>query len=585
MGSKIRLWPQTMRARLLLLIVPLLCIAVAVSGFILIARGKEAILAEKKHYLFGITRILQRHLDHRGGYAALEKNEDPDTLRVLKNTLAPVTEEVAAAFPKVGLGYYHRRLDSIVTYGPAEQFGSFVGHAIPADHPGRAVMASGQPAVESGSFIRGKVMNAMTPIREQGEIVGYIWANELVDDIEERLAGIRNTILIVGIATLFVALSLIYLIVTRLTRDVSVIKRGLHGLAGDLEQRLPALDGETGDIAEAINQMAQSLQSAQQKEREQARATLHQREETLRTAIEAIDEAFVLYDQNDQLVFCNDKYQQMLPPEHQHLLAPGRTYAEIAHALIRNGLVVSSLETNGDLVANLIEHHRRGEGHLEQKTSEGRWIRIIDRKTATGHIVGFRIDITNLKRATENAEAANRKLEELANRDSLTGLYNRRYMDRKTDLAWHETKLLGDSFGLLMIDADNFKRFNDRYGHQEGDLCLRAIADAIAGTVAAYTADARIPLGFAARYGGEEFAVILCGASHEAYATLAADLVVAVRALAIPHAENAGHGIASISVGGTFLPHAHGSIVELFRSADERLYRAKDLGRNRAETD
>ncbi len=180
---------------------------------------------------------------------------------------------------------------------------------------------------------------------------------------------------------------------------------------------------------------------------------------------------------------------------------------------------------------------------------------------------------------------ANRKLEEQANRDGLTGLANRRYMDLMVDLRWADAQRRKAPFALLMLDVDNFKKYNDRHGHQCGDDCLRAIAGAIAATVETSNAEGVTGDAFAARYGGEEFCVVLPQASAPAYEFVAAALVDAVRRLGIDHPDNAEWGVATVSVGGARAVVADGDLAPLFLTADERLYAAKHDGRNRARID
>ena len=79
----------------------------------------------------------------------------------------------------------------------------------------------------------------------------------------------------------------------------------------------------------------------------------------------------------------------------------------------------------------------------------------------------------------QNLSQANKRLLDLANQDGLTGLCNRRSMDTRADQFWSEAKARGGAFGLLMLDIDNFKKYNDHYGHQSGDDCLRRVANAI----------------------------------------------------------------------------------------------------------
>jgi diguanylate cyclase (GGDEF)-like protein len=178
---------------------------------------------------------------------------------------------------------------------------------------------------------------------------------------------------------------------------------------------------------------------------------------------------------------------------------------------------------------------------------------------------------------------ANQRLEQQASRDGLTGLFNRRWMDLQTDSAWAQCARNTTPFALLMMDIDNFKKYNDRYGHQQGDDCLRAVAHAVEAVITESNAEGMTKDAFAARYGGEEFAVVIPGASDAAYQGIAQLIVEAVQKLRIPHERNGDWGIATISVGGYRREEPIGEVALVFRSADAALYRAKENGRNRFE--
>ncbi len=178
---------------------------------------------------------------------------------------------------------------------------------------------------------------------------------------------------------------------------------------------------------------------------------------------------------------------------------------------------------------------------------------------------------------------ANRKLEEQASRDGLTGLLNRRWMDLNVDSAWVECVRRSAPFALLMLDVDHFKKYNDCYGHQAGDDCLRAVAQALEAVVAEINAEGVTINAFAARYGGEEFAVVIPEAPGAAYEACATRVVEAVRKLGIAHEQNAEWGIVTASIGGCRREPAPGLVATLFREADAALYRAKEKGRNRCE--
>lgn len=178
---------------------------------------------------------------------------------------------------------------------------------------------------------------------------------------------------------------------------------------------------------------------------------------------------------------------------------------------------------------------------------------------------------------------ANSKLQDQANRDGLTGLLNRRAMDLQVDHLWAQAVDSGKPFSLLMVDVDNFKKYNDHYGHLAGDECLRSVATCLGQSVQRVNEQRTAPGTFVARYGGEEFAVIIPDAPPGVHAGVAATLVNAVAALGIAHEENGDYGVVTISVGASCINPATGEIKQIFRQADQLLYKAKASGRNRAE--
>jgi diguanylate cyclase (GGDEF)-like protein len=180
----------------------------------------------------------------------------------------------------------------------------------------------------------------------------------------------------------------------------------------------------------------------------------------------------------------------------------------------------------------------------------------------------------------QNLSVANEKLQNLANHDGLTGLINRRSMDNRVDKLWFDSIPAGTAFSLLMLDIDNFKKYNDHYGHHSGDDVLRKVAKKIEDVTNESNRTRQTTDAFAARYGGEEFSVIVPGASLQSVHDLSAAIVKGVSDLSIPHEFNAEWGNVTISVGGGYLDAAVGELVSLFRLADARLYRAKGKGRN-----
>ena len=125
----------------------------------------------------------------------------------------------------------------------------------------------------------------------------------------------------------------------------------------------------------------------------------------LRGAIDAVDEAFVLYDPQDRLVFCNDKYRSIYAAS-SDLIVPGASFEEIVRKGAERGQFADAVGRVDEWVAERLAAHRGGDTELVQQTDDGRSLRIVERKMPDGHIVGFRIDITNLVRATEAAQDA-----------------------------------------------------------------------------------------------------------------------------------------------------------------------------------
>jgi diguanylate cyclase (GGDEF)-like protein len=178
------------------------------------------------------------------------------------------------------------------------------------------------------------------------------------------------------------------------------------------------------------------------------------------------------------------------------------------------------------------------------------------------------------ERTAELAES-NAKLAALSMTDGLTGVTNRRGFDTGLADEWARAQRNGTPVALAMLDVDHFKLYNDEYGHQAGDQCLRAIAAVIAE-------HARRPGDLAARYGGEEFALLTPATDGEAARLIAQSVCERIAALGLAHAGSS-YGKVTVSIGiGALTPGPGNSPELLIRLADDALYRAKREGRSRA---
>ncbi len=183
------------------------------------------------------------------------------------------------------------------------------------------------------------------------------------------------------------------------------------------------------------------------------------------------------------------------------------------------------------------------------------------------------VELALSKRAAE--QAATEKMSELVLTDPLTGLANRRHFDQTLASEWDRSVREKQPLGLLMIDIDHFKAFNDSRGHAAGDECLKVVAKALRGHCTR-------PGDLVCRWGGEEFAVILPGTDAAGANHVAGALVEVVRKLGLEHGKSDVSPCVTISAGSAaMLPSGDGSAA-LVEKADAALYAAKQSGRNRA---
>ncbi len=175
-------------------------------------------------------------------------------------------------------------------------------------------------------------------------------------------------------------------------------------------------------------------------------------------------------------------------------------------------------------------------------------------------------------------EKVNQDLETLAVIDSLTGIANRRKFDEYLASEWLRLSREQAPLSLILCDIDHFKLYNDTYGHQRGDLCLREVAQKIHQTV-------KRPADLTARYGGEELAIVLPHTNQEGAASLAQQICLQIQALQIPHMASPVDLYITLSLGvAGCIPNHNTSPQDLIAIADRNLYQAKKMGRNRVVT-
>lgn len=180
-----------------------------------------------------------------------------------------------------------------------------------------------------------------------------------------------------------------------------------------------------------------------------------------------------------------------------------------------------------------------------------------------------------LQESQQKLAAANRTLQKLSALDGLTSIPNRRRFDEVLKKEWHRAMREQKSMSLIMLDIDFFKLYNDHYGHQGGDDCLKRVASALEKALHRET-------DMLARYGGEEFAAILPDTDQEGAIQIAETMRVAVQDQKLTHAKSKVSDYVSISIGvGTAVPERDSEPDIIIAVADQALYQSKEDGRNR----
>ncbi len=201
----------------------------------------------------------------------------------------------------------------------------------------------------------------------------------------------------------------------------------------------------------------------------------------------------------------------------------------------------------------------------------------VEVRVRVGSVLRLKREIDERKDRERELAIANKELKRLSSLDGLTGIANRRYFDEHIEAEWRRAMRDSKPLSIMIIDIDFFKPYNDHYGHQGGDSCLKQVACAINDY-------ARRGGDFAARYGGEEFVVTLAGTDRDKAASMAEKLREAVESLRIPHEKSKASSVVTVSIGvSTVNPNTEMLPSTLIELADKGLYRAKEKGRNQVQ--
>ena len=295
-------------------------------------------------------------------------------------------------------------------------------------------------------------------------------------------------------------------------------------------------------------------------------------EALLRTAIETINEAFVIFDSNDCLVFCNEKYRQVYA-ESAHLMVPGVSFETLIRNSAKQGRYLAAVGRVEEWVSERLDAHRASVGtSIMEKHANGDTLRTVERRTPDGCIVGFRVDVTELQQAKQELQEKHDELESIANYDTLTKLPNRAMLTDRMRQALSQSRRSGQQVGVVFLDLDGFKAVNDTHGHDAGDHLLITVAERM--KLALREGDTL------ARLGGDEFVAMLPGLTDADASAPILNRLLAAAAQPVQFGDAVPQVSASLGV--TFYPQAQEiDADQLLRQADQAMYQAKQTGKNR----
>ena len=216
---------------------------------------------------------------------------------------------------------------------------------------------------------------------------------------------------------------------------------------------------------------------------------------------------------------------------------------------------------------------------LQTKSGDYKWVEttakgIENEANEIEELICVTRDITHRKQAENELKDANEKLTVLSYIDGLTQIPNRRYFDQQLEKEWQRLSRASEPLSLLIVDIDHFKKYNDTYGHQQGDECLKKVASTLEKVI-------KRPADEVVRYGGEEFAVILPETTQKGAVEVGERVREEIEGLKLANVNSKVKPYVTVSVGtATIIPNVVSDKELLVEQADKALYQAKESGRN-----
>lgn len=398
-----------------------------------------------------------------------------------------------------------------------------------------------------------KVLTFLAPIRNQGgcykchgktqSVRGVVMLSTSLAEADLELLKVRQNSLLVLCFALMASVLLTGYTVGQAV--VSPMHAVMHAMArvsgGDLDHKVPVTSrDELGRMASSFNLMTDEVKATY--------SGLRQEQDKLKTIIFGAGEGIVVTDSEGAIVLVNPAAEELL----------GKTAAEIVAAGFDN------LTGDPRMLQQWLAAEDKSAGNICEIGERALQVYISTIHADDGNIVGSACllrDVTESKRLED-------ELRRLALTDALTGLFNRRHLDATLSQEFNRVLRTGGPFSVFIFDVDHFKKFNDTYGHDQGDRVLQAVAATFRDSLRKYDS--------ACRYGGEEFVGILPDTPSIGAFNVAERVREAVAATVVDGLQ------VNISIGVATFPDIHASSPEaLLEAADAAMYRSKEGGRNR----
>jgi diguanylate cyclase (GGDEF)-like protein len=348
---------------------------------------------------------------------------------------------------------------------------------------------------------------------------------------------------------------------------------GLAGLAGCLA--MAWISSRTWRWFERAPDAAGQARRMQQ-DTDALRGQLRAAETRLREVIDAVPAGVAIYDNQDRLLVFNQEVARQYPYRSGQPVI-GETYENLMRRALAEGRIADAVGREEEWLALRMAGRGAMDTPMLRHTDDGLWVHFYEIRTPSGYLVMTRLDMTPMVEKGLALERANEQLLRLSTTDGLTGIANRRMFDQTLQTEWQRCARTRSCLSLLMIDIDHFKRYNDHYGHQTGDECLRQVARILVMC-------AKRSGELVARYGGEEFAILLPGIEAAEALAIAQRCLQQMEGAHIPHADSPVSPWLTVSIGVTSLVASpRESRSELVLQADSALYCAKKAGRARVE--